>query len=328
MRGHFFTVIRAGTAVLVLCFEGLGAVQQPQPEEVDRFRAAVNEVLVPVTVTNARGLAVMDLAPGEFRLFEDGARRAIDSVLGQETPLTLGIAADVSGSMDGKIEIARGLLCLLFDHLQTNDRAFLGGFGEEFTPIQAPTADRSRLRKAISGLEPFGNTALYDGVAEGLERLKDTGGRRALIVISDGLDNRSRRAAREAIHLAKATGIAIHTLGLGEKPKRRSIFSVLFPRARRAPLRGLDAERLHELAASTGGRLLLLTDSRPGTELGDGVRSASDRLLRELRGMYVLAYRPARDEFDGKWHKLRVEVVRPNLFVRYRPGYLAATPLN
>lgn len=322
------TVITIGAALLVLCYEALGTARQPKPEQANRFRVTVNEVLVPVSVTNAKGQVVGDLEPSEFRLFEDAAHQAIDSVLDQETPLSLGILADVSGSMDEKIESQRMALSLLFNHLARDDRAFISGFSDDFQPIQRLTADRSLLEAALLRLEPFGNTALYDGVIEGLKRLRSTDGRRALILISDGLDNRSQNTGQRAIEAAKTAGIAIYALGLGERTKRPSIYSIIFPRARRAPLRGLDENRLRELAESTGGQLLILSDSRKGAELLTTLHDAFDRLSQELRKMYVLAYRPTRQEFDGKWHHLRVEVMRPNLVVRFREGYLAARPVH
>lgn len=317
-----------GAAVIVIPLDAFGGVQPSKGDPAHRFRTVVNEVLVPVTATDAEGHVIGDLTPSEFRLFEDGALQVIDSVLAEETPLSLGIVADVSGSMDENIESVRIALSVLFDDLAYDDRVFVGRFSDDFQPIQNLTADREQLQRALLKLEPFGNTALYDGVIEGLQRLRSTDGRRALILVSDGLDNCSKNTAQQAIELARISGIAIYALGLGERAKRRSIYSVVFPRARRVPSRGLDENLLRELAESTGGRLLALIDTRKGAgaEFGATLRDTFDHVSEELRKMYVLAYRPASSELNGKFRELRVEVMRPNLVVRFREGYFASRP--
>ncbi len=326
--GRLGTVLEIATALWLLPFQAIGAPGQSEPSPVQRFRATVNEVLVPVTVTNTAGELVGDLALSEFRLFEDGKRQVVESVLNEETPLSLGLVIDLSGSMDREIEHAQMALSLLVDRLTREDRAFLSGFSDDYHVIQDLTSDRSRLQTAFSSLDALGNTALYDGIIEGLRRLKSTEGRRVLVVISDGRDNASGNTARRAIAVARASGIAVYALGLGERTRKRSIYSLLFPRARRVPMRGLDDKGLRELAESTGGRLLVLTDTRKDVDPHAALRDALDRLSQELRTMYVLAYRLPSHDLDGKWHRLRVHVTRPNLVVRFRQGYLAASPVQ
>jgi VWFA-related protein len=85
---------------------------------------------------------------------------------------------------------------------------------------------------------------------------------------------------------------------------------------------------LRQLAESTGGTVLFITDTAKGAELRDTLREHFDRLSQELRKLYVLAYRPADQDLDGKWHRLRVEVTRPNLSVRFRESYFAGRSVH
>ena len=292
-----------------------------------RFRVAVDEVLVPITVTTDNGRMVCDLALPDFRLFEDGVEQSTNTLLSHEAPLIIGLVIDLSGSMNEKID---GLRLALFQFLETlgpGDRAFVQGFSDDVQRLQSLTLDRRRLRDSLSQLNPSGNTALYDAVVEGLNELVlNDDGRPVLVVLSDGFDNSSKNTAHQAIRAAKVAGVPVYTVGLGEKSKR-SLLSRVFPRPKRATPRGMDQDRLRELASSTGGRALFVADiQQAGRPLNPALRETFGRLSQELRCLYVLTYGPTEHGLDGRWHELYVEIRRPKLLARFRPGYLAAPP--
>ncbi|HEX9723443.1 MAG TPA: VWA domain-containing protein [Vicinamibacteria bacterium] len=289
------------------------------------FRITASQVLVPVTVTDGDGRLVTGLGPQDFRVFEDGFEQGIDMVLDEATPLTLAIVVDVSGSMKSKMQDVASSLEELLDALGERDRAFLLAFHGSVVTLQEPTYDLSLLAEALSGFEPTGGTAMFDGIVEGLYRPYKMGPRtrRALILLSDGFDNASLNTPRETIAAAKATGIPIYGIGLGKK--RRGLFGRLFGDPTNLEFEGLHEIRLRELSERTGGCSYIVADikrQKTNTTTSPLAR-AFGRLARELRFHYVLTYRPPSNELDGRWHGIRVELSRPDLFARFRPGYLA-----
>lgn len=289
-----------------------------------RFRIGVHEVLVPVAVIDQEGHLVQGLEPQEFRLLEDGVEQRIDHVLPETIPFTVGIVVDVSGSMKAKMENTRLALSVFLDQIEPRDHAFLLAFNQFLRPVQDVKGENRRLRQALLRVEPEGGTALYDAVVEGLYRLHRSRARkRALVVLSDGMDNSSVNSARDAIDAAQATGIPIYAIGLGKK--RGGFWSRLLGDPVWSEFREVDEIRLRELSARTGGRALFVADMKEkGSKRADAVAKAFNHIARELRSLYLLSYRPMRSELDGRWHNLEVEVLRPDLYTRFRPGYLAA----
>lgn len=287
-----------------------------------RFRIATSQVLVPVTVTDGGGRPVAGLGPEDFRIFEDGLEQKVNGLLDRTTPLTLAIVVDVSGSMRFKIQESANALGQLLNALGERDRAFLLGFHRWVVNLQEPTYDHALLAEALSRFEPAGGTALFDGVVEGLYRLNKVGPgtRRALIVLSDGFDNASVNTRRETIAASRATGIPIYAVGLGET--RRSFLERLSGEPQAVEL---DENLLRCLAESTGGRAYIVAEMERHTRSSatSPMGLAFERLARELRLQYVLTYRPPARGLDGRWHTIRVELSRADLFARFRPGYLA-----
>lgn len=300
------------------------SLDAPAPKGELRYHVGVQQVLVPVTVKERDGRLVDDLRPHEFLLFEDGIEQTIDQTLQEQTPLAMGVVVDLSSSMAAKIEGTRLALSHLLESLDPGDRAFVYGFSNHVHPIQELTRDGESLRMALSALLAKGETALYDAVVEGLYQLHHaTEDRRALVVLSDGIDNASLNTARQTIKAAKATGFPVYAVGLGEK-NHRGFLANVFRDPMGNSFRALDEIHLRELADRTGGRAIFLDHlENEGKDLSNTVRRAFDRLAQELKGLYVLTFRPARHGLDGQWHRLRVEVLRPHLYLRFRPGYLA-----
>jgi len=190
--------------------------------------------------------------------------------------------------------------------------------------LQELTCVNSLLAEALSRFEPQGGTALFDGVVEGLYRLYKIGPgtRRALVLLSDGFDNASINTPRETIAAAKATGIPIYTIGLGKK-RRQGFFRRLLGDSLDLEFEGLDENRLRALSESTGGLSFIVSDIERKERRSSALAQAFGRLALELHTHYLLSYQPPGSELDGRWHAIQVELSRPNLFARFRPGYLA-----
>jgi len=288
-----------------------------------RFRVATSQVLVPVTVTDSSGRVIPGLGREDFRVFEDGVEQTVDLLLDEATPLTLAVVVDVSGSMRSKMKQTASALAELLAALRERDRAFLLGFHWSVVTLQELTCVRSLLAEALSRFEPQGGTALFDGVVEGLYRLYKIGPgtRRALVLLSDGFDNASINTPRETIAAAKAIGIPVYAIGLGKK--RQGFFRRLLGDPLGLEFEGLDENRLRALSESTGGRSFIVSDIERKERRSSALAQAFGRLALELHTHYVLSYQPPGSELDGRWHAIQVELSRPNLFARFRPGYLA-----
>ena len=300
------------------------ADRSSRPPSSLRFQAEARQVLVPVVVTDESGRPVRDLDHDDFRLFEDGLEQTIDLLMDEETALTIALVVDVSGSMRSKMPSALNAIAKLVGALRPGDRVLVIGFHYGVVTIQEITCDAALAIHALEQFEPAGGTAMFDGIVEGLYRLYKIGPatRRALVLLSDGFDNASINTPRETVAAAKATGVPIYAVGLGRK--QRGFFSKLLNDPLVDEFRGLDEIRLRALAENTGGRTFILSDiERRKKASFDPVANAFESLARELRAHYLLSYQPPSAELDGEWHDLRVEVLNPDLLVRFRPGYLA-----
>ena len=316
-----------------------------QPDDPDGlFRAGIELINVAATVTDARGRFVDGLAREDFLVYEDGQPVELTQFDNERVPVSLGIALDTSGSMDGrKMEAARRALDrFLYDLLGPDDEIFLYRF--DYTPVllQDWTTNRDRLSRAIRDIRPRGGTALYDAVAAAVPRVAEGRHRKkALLVISDGNDTNSEsddRALRSLIRENEALVYAIGIDGRGTRRRRlgggplRPPLPGLIPIPGRGgrppqwprgnPFQTAQEERvnvgaLRDLTDDTGGRTEIIRDA-------DDLDPATAGIARELSRQYYLGY-PARHAGDGRWHSIRVEVRNPDYRVRARRGY-TATP--
>ena len=312
------------------------------------FRTGVNLINVTATVTDARGRFVGGLTQEDFTIYEDGQEVDVTQFSNERVPVSLGIALDTSGSMEGrKMDAARSALDrFLFDLLAPDDDIFLYEFN--YTPdlLQDWTTDRNRVSRALRRIRPRGGTALYDAVAESVPRVAEGQHvKKALLIISDGNDTNSEtdvRALRELIRESEALVYAIGIDGAsrraGWNPRGRSV-PIPSPRTpspfpfpgggRRAPQlpRGgtgagggqddrVNVSALRDLTDESGGRTEIVRDA------GD-LDPATAGIARELSQQYYLGY-PSQAEADGEWHAIRVEVRNSAYRVRARRGYTAS----
>jgi len=313
------------------------------------FRTGVDLINVTATVTDARGRFVPGLTRDDFTIYEDGEEVEVTQFSNERVPVSLGIALDTSGSMEGrKMDAARTALDrFLYDLLAPDDEIFLYEFN--YTPelLQDWTADRDRLSRALRGIRPRGGTAMYDAVAESLPRVAEGQHRKkALLVISDGNDTNSeidlrslRQLIRESEALVYAIGIDGDARRTGWNPRGRSVpipspgripspfpfpgggrQAPQFPRGRTAGGGNQDdrvnVSALRDLTDDSGGRTEIVRD------VGD-LDPATAGIARELSQQYYLGY-PSPSEQDGGWHAIRVEVRNSAYRVRARRGYTAS----
>jgi Ca-activated chloride channel family protein len=267
-------------------------------------------VVAPAVVTDARGHRVGGLTRESFRIFDNGRLQPISAFHHGESSVTLGLIVDRSQSMRPKTQALLAAVTSLLRTSRTDDELFAVDFNDDVSLALAAgrpfTNDADELAAALGAVRAEGRTALYDGVAAGLEHLE--GGRaerRALVLVSDGGDNGSRRTYAEVLALARRSDAVIYAIGLmGSSPAEEQE----------------DAGLLQRLCKDTGGVAYF-----PKTVAE--IAEASAMVASDLREQYTLGFAPA-ERTDGRtFRKIEVTASAPGfgrLRVRTRSGYIAA----
>jgi Ca-activated chloride channel family protein len=269
----------------------------------DRISITSRLVMVPVTVTDTKGKAILGLDAAHFRVTEDAEAREIVSLARHDGATGLGIVLDLSGSMKLSVSDALAAARAIVGQLGEDDETFLMTFGDRPEMRVPLTRDAAAVGKGLRAAKAHGSTALVDAIWQGLREIRASAHpRRALVVISDGQENASRRRMGELRREAIEADTQIHSISI-ERPWRK----------------GDPAGRpwlLEELAEVTGGLHLAIRDA-------GSLAAAAEKLARAMKETYVLAYRPGASH-PGKWRKVRVTVTPPmpqRLRVSARSGY-------
>ena len=269
----------------------------------ERISVTSRLVVVPVTVTDTRGRAILGLDREHFQITEDSELREIVSLSRQDGVAALGIVLDLSGSMRPEASRALAAARAIAATAEDGDEAFLVTFSGRPELRVSLTRDIAAVEKALRTAGAHGSTALVDGVWQALEEARrSTHPRRSLVVISDGAENASRHRLAELKRLAIEADTQIHSITIqrpyqkGDPPGRPWM--------------------LEDLAAVTGGLHFAIHD-------GNGLAAAAEKLARAMKEVYVLAYRPGMSN-PGKWRKVRISVTPPEpqrVRVAARAGY-------
>jgi VWFA-related protein len=275
-----------------------------QITQIDRSRFP--EIRVYVSATDASGEPVA-VPAGDLRLFENGQAIEAESIVGagEVGPLTTMLVIDVSGSMDvaGKLDAAKDAALAYVDQMESGDRAGLIAFDIESTVVQPVTDDRRALSEAVQSLKTGGDTAMYDALVEGIRQLGPLSGRKAIIVLTDGMDNSSTATLEQALSRISGGELSISAVGLGDRSQLGKSFA------------GLDEGRLESLATRAGGVYARTLDA---SEL----REAYQRLGRALHSEYVVTYTSTLPLRDGINRTLDVRLASSAAAAsgRYNPG--------
>lgn len=274
-------------AIVPLFAAGLAAAQ---------FASGVNLTEVYATVTDERGDPVAGLRAEDFRVLEDGRPQSIAAFAAGEFPLSVVVALDRSFSMAGtRLDLAKRAAAAFIRALRPEDEVIILAIGSEIETITPPVPARDAARTAWDAIAPWGTTPLYDATRQSIDVVQTRKGRRALLIISDGIDRDSEIRATALIDFARKSDVLVYPIAVGKE---------------RVP-------ELAELAAVTGGRSIAVRDPRQ-------LESALAALARELRMQYLLGFVPSRaTEAQPGWHSITVQVDRPGVKIRARDGYFA-----
>ena len=249
------------------------------------------------------------LAAEHFELFEERRLQRITSFKEQDAPCSVGVVFDVSGSMKPQLAQAKSVLHTFFETGNSDDEAYLmtissapgeiSGFTSEFGGL----LDRMQFRKA------GGSTALVDTVYLAMSRMRAAHHpRRALLVISDGMDNHSRYSTGELKAMALEADVQIHTITLYDPPRNKKPIELQEER------RGLLL--LDEISRETGGLHFVATNDAD-------VKRSVTKIGQALRSEYVIGYQPRSFDGSGKWRTIQVKSTLPDVRVYARSGYYA-----
>lgn len=287
------------------------------------FKGEIDVQLVhlQVLVVNEDGAPVGGLNAADFRIVEDGERKAVEEVQqAGEVPLLLGMAIDSSASMKPVWNQLRSVAATFLEtSLAAEDRAFLVDFDESIRLLQPLTGSTPTLKARLERLIANGGTALNDGILFSLVQYENEPGRRALIVVTDGMDIDSRSEPEQAAGFAERTGIPIYFIDLGRDrialtnghtPEGESAGASLMRTARS----GDHVLRMQQQAQQSGGRLFGIDPELPPPDFLDEVRQVFGQIREDLRRQHVLAYYSNRPV--GAAIEPGVQVLRDGLTVR------------
>ena len=318
-------VTRPPVAIFVLLMtmalapKGLSAQAAPQttPDSqrpVATFKSGVDLVTVSVAVRDGRGRVVRDLAKPDFDVIDSGVSRPIKDFYFGESPVSLAILLDISGSMGvgGNMDRARDAVHTVLTHLNARgDEAAFYTFDTKLQEVVSFTTDLNRIRAVSLSGRPWGMTSLYDAIAATARTAAERQNRhRAVLVITDGVDTGSRMKPAEVSGIASSIDVPVYLLTVvNPLDHPGGEYSVI-----EAGGEHNNVASLTDLARWTGGDMRICS-------LPEHIAAAVDDVFGELRYQYLITFEPG---LTAGWHPLEIRVRKKNLIVHARGGYMAA----
>jgi Ca-activated chloride channel family protein len=283
--------------------------------QVPQFPSRAELVTLSATAVDSRGRPVQDLKPAELRIFEDGQPQRLEHFSSsRDSSARILLLMDASGSMHGELKntSTRMAAVQILAALQPRDEAALAAFDSKYWGVVRFTTDRARILKAMGEIEPYGSTALHDALEHAARDLASHGeGRRAVVVITDGIDTSSQRTADEVIATSRALDVPIYALAvlspLDDPASER------FAGRERPAAATAGSEVLSRYAALSGGTAFVVSDFT-------ALKNAADRIASELKFQYRLGYDPPPG--PARFRRVEVRATRKGVVVRTRSGYV------
>ena len=261
------------------------ARQQPS----SNLRLDVKVVLIPVTVTDSLDRPVTTLTKSSFRILEDGVEQQITSFSQEDGPISLGLLFDTSGSMNNRIAASVEALRLLFQTTIPGDEFFAIQFADQARLLCDFTTEPEEIQRRLGYVQAKGWTALLDAIALGAHQMRKAANHaKVLLILSDGNDNNSRFSESEIRSLIIERDLRVYGIGLFHRPRL-----------------------LQQLAEQSGGNVLL-------AENLNQLPGVVERLSREIRYQYLLGYSSTNAINDGKYRRVKIELLPPTRTPRFR----------
>jgi Ca-activated chloride channel family protein len=277
------------------------------------FRSGTELVGFGVTVTDRRGNFVTDLKPDEVEVLEDGVPQHLQLfVRGDESEsapdLHIGLLFDTSGSMGDDISLARSAAIRFLNTLPDAKDMTLVDFDTEIRIAKYEQASFPRMVERIRARKPDGLTALYDALGAYLTGASEDGGRKILVLFTDGGDTRSRTTFGKMMEMLRASDVTVYAVGFLQHESQSA--------------RGEQRQRLTQIATEAAGEAFFPIEMKH-------IEEAYARILKQIAAQYTLGYVSTNTRPDGRWRKVEIRVRRPDLQgakVQTRKGYFAPPP--
>ncbi len=295
-------------AFLIFAFPTGSSPQQQTNDSKTALSSRTDLVALPVSVTDGHGDFVGGLTAANFNVFEDGKPQSIEYFEQENTPLTVGLIVDHSGSMAPKLPDVAAAVAAFAHSSNSDDEMFVVDFDDsvsvELLHGKPFTSAPEELSEAVTMVSALGQTALYDAIAEGFLHLElGRWNKKALVIVSDGGDNISRHTFNQVLAMARSSHAVIYSIGLLSESGQEENPGVL-----------------RRLSRDTGGIAFFPAKNA-------SVESVMNQIARDLRGQYMLGYVPPSKPDSAAFHKVEVKVSAPGrgaLHVRSRTGYSIA----
>jgi Ca-activated chloride channel family protein len=281
------------------------------PASSASLRVDASLVQIPVQVTSEMGRSIDRLRKEDFRIFEDNVEQRITTFSRDDAPVSVALVMDTSGSMRPRMEKAIQAVSAFFRGANPQDEFLLVEFNEHPKLVLGFTEETEPVARWIEQARPFGRTSLFDAIALALKQMKKAKYyRRALVILTDGGDNRSRLTLHEVKNLVLESDAQLYAMGI-----------YMGKLATREEVNG--PHLLDQLATATGGTHFRIDNL-------EDLPTASARIAYEMRNQYVLGYSPSNDTEDGKFRRVKVafapfapEEESQRYRLHYRTGYYA-----
>ncbi|HEX4999878.1 MAG TPA: VWA domain-containing protein [Terriglobia bacterium] len=292
-----------GLFSLLLVSAPSSALIAQDPEQSFRMSVDVDMVELSVSVTDERDRPIGSLQKENFKILEDQVEQPIVVFRHEDIPLSLGLVVDNSRSMEPRKERLDAAATSFVRQSNPEDETFVVHFDSDARLTRGFTHDVPDLEKALASVQPFGETAIYDAIGLAIGEMGHARYRKkAILLITDGVDNVSHATLDQTVELVKRGGVAVYIVGLLSASG------------------GIQAEEsLIRLADASGGHAFF-----PSTV--DEAHAAMERVARDLREQYTIGYFPTNPDRNGAWRSVRVEIALPGravarLNAKYRHGY-------
>ena len=318
-RNHAW-VLLVCTSVVILDFAraqsvNLSVAPRDNPNISPSIRVNSNLVLIPVSVVDRNKRSVVGLNKNSFRVYDDKVEQIITHFSMEDGPISVVFLFDASASMADKMRKAREAISVFLKTANPADEFVLIQFSDEVDLLLSFTKEAEEVLRHLTLIQPRGRTALLDAIDLAIHQLRHAHNiRKAVVIVSDGGDNCSRRTISEIKNLARESDVMIYALGIFD------------PWDLRSQTREEEAgpALLREVAKQSGGQSFEIKDLSELPYIAAKMGNA-------LRTQYVLGYTPTKPRIDGKYHKVNVKVVQPKgsskLRASWRRGYYAPTVL-
>src|SRR5258705_1478855 len=320
----------AATLIFLICAAAISLQAQTPPpsrqqSDDEVLRISTSLVAVPVIVKTRQGAYVPNLRREDFRIYEDGIEQEVSNFETIDSPFTVILMLDLSDSTRIKLREIQNAAIAFLNQLRPNDRALIDSFDKQFSVLSTATDDRKVLSGAINRVQTGGGTAIYDAIDMTItSQLKQLPGRKAVVVLTDGVDTSSVRATYEStLRLATEQYALIYPIqydtpgDVKSKQPDDQYGLVTYTTPSGEPLNKAyerGTRYLRSIAEISGGRFQY-SDTLKNLE------SSFARIAEELRQQYSLNYYPKNPNAKSGKRRLKIAVSVPNAIVHARKSY-------